>query len=172
MVAYEIKPNIVTFSILLKSLSESSVLAFVEKSETILMAMNNSGDVESFPDHRHFSMVIRGFLEVGELDSAERVLMESVRAYVDGDNVAAHPNSEIIDAVVQGWINKGELERAHTLMSDFQKLKDDKVIPMGPHRDTYQSLLDAMKNSLAFNKVVLSRAEALQNYLSSDGEGS
>jgi hypothetical protein len=167
MVAYGIKPNIVTFSILLKCLSKSSVPAFVKKSETILMAMHNSGDVETFPDHLHFSLVIRGFLDLGEIDSAERVLMVGVRAYVDGENVAAHPNSQIIDAVVQGWISKDDLERAHTLMSELQKMKDDKVIPMGPHRDTYQSLLDAFKKSSVSNKVALSRIRALRNYLNS-----
>jgi len=149
-----VEPTIVTFNTLITFLAKSKEREVLQRADSLLQSMEESKHSDIQPDYRHFVPVIKGWLSIGDVDGATRVLFRQVQTYIDSKNAAAEPNAPIIDMVMQGWIKAGDLDRATSLIAKVQELKDSNVLPDGPDSRTYSSLLRAWVRSMHLEKDV------------------
>jgi len=143
-----VEPSIVTFAVLISFFAKSKEQKVFQRSEILLQCMEESKHPDIQPDHRHYVPVIKGWLNIGDVDKASRVLVRSIQAYIEKKNMEAAPNAVIIDMVMQGWIKAGDLDQATSLIAKVQELKDSNVLPEGPNSRTYNSLLRAWVRSM------------------------
>jgi hypothetical protein len=92
------------------------------------------------PSFRHFGPVIRGFLRIGDVESATRVLLRRLDACTKDSKPWEKPNSMTIGLVVQAWI-RFDLLRATLLLYQIEELHDTKPLPDGPNAQIYTALL-------------------------------
>jgi len=142
-----VEPSFVTYTTLITFLAKSKARLQIERADFLLQCMEKNKRVDFQPDHRQFAPVIKGWLSIGNVENATRVLIHSVDQYLDTKSIGVAPNAVIIDMVMQGWVKAGELDRATLLLEKMQELKDSKLLPEGPNVRTYKFLLGAWRRS-------------------------
>lgn len=147
MIEENVEPNLVTFNSLIRHFSLSNDRQLVQRADSVLTSMENSKRPKIQPDQGHYYPVIKGYLSLGDADSATRVFVRSIQTYIKTKNPEAKPNSIIIDVVMQGWIKHDDLARGTALLDKMQELHEAKLLPDGPDERAYQTLLWAWKRS-------------------------
>jgi pentatricopeptide repeat protein len=144
-----VEANMYIYTGLITHLSSFLHESAAEMADQILQTMETSRQPGIFPDYRHYSSVIRGWLDIDNPENATKALMRSVDTYSSarGSRWTAAPDAPTIDRVIQGWIHVGDLERATVLVHDLNELKGSGLIPTGPNDRTIRSLLDAWERS-------------------------
>jgi hypothetical protein len=134
-----VEPNLVTFTALIQTLSESQDIDLVEKAELLLDEMDHH---EVLADHRHYYPIIKGFLTCDAMHRATKVLMRSIDTYLNNKNTRelAAPNNIIMDKVMQGWTRKGDLSRATELIHSLNEMYEVQKLPSGPSLRTFFNL--------------------------------
>jgi hypothetical protein len=144
-----VEANMYIYTCLVTHLSSFFHEEAAEMADQILRTMEDSRHPNINPDYRHYSSVVRGWLDVDNPEKATKVLMRSVDTHSNGrrSRWTAAPDAPTIDRVVQGWIHFGDLERASILVEDLRELKRSGLIPSGPSDKTIRSLVDAWERS-------------------------
>jgi len=143
-----VKPNFVTYATLISFFTKSPERREVlQRADILLQDIEKSKHEDFQPDRRHYTPVIKGWLSIGDVDKASRVLVRQIQSFIGNKNAGAEPNAIIINMVMQGWVKAGDLDRATSLINKMQALKDSNVLPEGPNVGTYKSLLGAWGRS-------------------------
>jgi hypothetical protein len=165
----QVEPNLVTFTALIQTFSESQDIDLVEKAELLLDEMDQH---EVFADHRHYYPIIKGFLTCDAVHRATKVLMRSIDTYLNDKNIRelAAPNDIIMDRVLQGWARKGDLTRATELMSSLNEMNKEQKLPFGPSLRTFTNLRNKwMKSDLPDrNEQIVKLDEAIAEIMKRD----
>ena len=141
-----IEPDTVTFNTLVTYLAKSERRLDLERADSLLLTMGEFKRGHIFLDHRHYLPVIKGWITLGDIESAANVLLRTAKNYNKEQDVGLDLNS-IVDLVVQAWISLDNLERATWLLAEIQKLKDRNCIPRAPRQQAYKQLLRKWKSS-------------------------
>jgi pentatricopeptide repeat protein len=150
----QIKLDTVGYSTLIACLAKSRKLEHIQRADLLLQSMEKSNRLDLQPDMRHFTPVIKGFVDVGDPESATRILMRIAEAYMEGKNNGAKPMPTHFHLVTKAWINGGDLEKATLVLEEMQYLRDTNCLPEGPDLRTYQALQAAWRESTHPNKEV------------------
>jgi pentatricopeptide repeat protein len=142
-----LEPNFLVMTTLITALSKSKDQRWVERADALLQDMNDGKRPSIAPDHRLYVPVIRGWLDIGDLENATRLLMRFAYARSSTPR-CTKPNSMIVDIVTREWIKAGNLVRATSLVDNIQALKDANLLPEGPGPHTYRHLVEAWVSSM------------------------
>lgn len=146
-----VEHDTVMFNTLIPFLANSRVPNMIDRAESLLDVMEEHKRPNIRPDHRHLIPVIRGFLGIGDIDSATRVFSRITRSCINGNTRGVKVNV-IVDMMMQGFIRAGDIQRATSVVDQMQKLKDDNLLMEGPDCVTYHTLIGAWQRSLAPGK--------------------
>lgn len=142
----KIEPSMITNTVLVKHFCKSGVLEDLQKADFLICCMESRSDSD-LPDRQLYFEVINGWLNLGDFERANDVLMRGVKTYSRSQKQECAPSMMMIDMVMQGWIRHGDLERAWTVICTFQELKDRGLVPAGPNLHSYSILREAWKTS-------------------------
>lgn len=160
MKANGVAPDMITYNQSIALLSKSHQRRDVHRAETLLQTLLEDNPQELHPNIRHFFNVARGWLRLGHLQDAARVMMlkansSSSRISEKSDSsdilsfTPAHPRDLFeridydFDTAVQHWIQKGDLTQATALMEQHLSLYQRGRLSAGPRRRTCEQLLAA-----------------------------
>ena len=167
MKANGVVPDMITYNQSIALLSKSHQRRDVHRAETLLhtlLAMGASGrddnPQELQRNIRHFFHVARGWLRLGHVQDAARVMM--LKANSSNSGISEKSDSSDIpaftpaqprdlferidydfDTAVQHWIQKGDLPQATALMEQHLSLYQRGRLSAGPRRRTCEQLLAA-----------------------------
>jgi pentatricopeptide repeat protein len=136
-----------TYNTLISFLAKSRKLEDVQRADLLLQTMENINRTGILPDYRHFLPVMKGFANMSDPESATRILIRNVEAYIKGKNDEAKPIPPHFHLAVTAWIRYGNLEKATSVLQKMQELCDANRLPEGPGMRTYQTLLAAWMKS-------------------------
>jgi pentatricopeptide repeat protein len=136
-----------TYNTLISFLAKSRKLEDVQRADLLLQTMENINRTGILPDYRHFLPVMKGFANMSDPESATRILIRNVEAYIKGKNDEAKPIPPHFHLAVTAWIRYGNLEKATSVLEKMQELCDANRLPEGPAMRTYQTLLAAWMKS-------------------------
>lgn len=160
-------PDILTYNHSITLLSKSHRRRDVYRAETMLQTLlalsassSKDNPQELQPNIRHFFHVARGWLRLGHLQDAARVMMLKANSSINrsgekmetSDNTAFTPTNPRdlfknydydFDTAVQHWIQKGDLPQATGLMEQHLLLYRRGRLSAGPRRHTCEQLLAA-----------------------------
>jgi hypothetical protein len=135
-------------------LAKSRKFEDVQRAGLLLHSMENSGRTDIQPNSRHFTFVVKGYVNRGSPESATRILTRNAEAYMRGKNDEAKPIPLTFYLVTRAWIRSGNLEKATLIVKEIQELHDGERLPKGPDVRTYQMLISAWRNSTHPKKYV------------------
>ena len=139
----KVQIDMTCYTRLIEALSKANTTKALKRAEYLLQTMGKRR-----ADYRHYNSIIKGWLNAGGADRAEKVLMRSVEAYVNDKNVRAKVSPAIVDMVIQGWIKQDDLPQATLLLDKMQELYDTEKMPDGPDLRAYDTLLGGWRRSL------------------------
>lgn len=141
-----IEPSMVTNTAFVTHFCKSGEREDLERADFVVSCMESRSMVD-LPNFGHYSAVIKGWLDLGQVAKANDVLMRCVKTFKKSQRGDCAPSAIVIDMVMQGWIREGNLNQALSLIQCFQELKDKSLIPAGPNLRSYSDLLEAWKAS-------------------------
>lgn len=144
MLSDGIKLDFASYCVLITFLSKSNKRDDLKKADLILKLMENSA---SRPDAWHYCLVMKSFINAGDVESAANTLLRSVEQYVNGKNDGGKPSAFKFNLVSYALIRSGDLEKATLFLEKMQGLRDTNQIPVGPDLRTYEALHAAWKKS-------------------------
>lgn len=159
----KVQPSFVTLTTLCSFFSKIEEREMLQRADSLLQSMEKSKRAGVQPDHRQYAPVIKGWLSIGDLNNATRVLIRSIDACLDNSSTEMAPNTATMDMVIEGWIKAGDLDSATLLLDKIQKLKDKNFLKAGPSAKVYRSMLGIWQLSMHPDKTV--KIQELQDRL-------
>jgi hypothetical protein len=142
----KIEPSMITNTLLVTYLCKSTSREDIQKADFVVSCMENRSDSD-LPESQLYFVLINGWINVGDLERSNEVLMRCVKTYSKSQKRDCAPSAIMIDMVMQSWIRRGDLERAWTVINTFEEMKKRDLIPAGPSLNSYSILLEAWKTS-------------------------
>jgi len=140
-----IAPDASTHSTLIFFYSKSNERQFAERAEALLQQME---DNNYRPNFRHYSAVMKGWINVGDAPSAQRVFEKRIDHYINGHNEGARPVPSNYDLITRAYVEAGDVPGAISFIDKIQDLQDTEKLPEGPNLQTCNYLLDACRASM------------------------
>jgi len=150
--------NETTYSVLISFFSKSNDRQDLERADFLLQSMErrtntnvetNSSSSLIWPCANQFHDVLVGWLQVGDMDRAARVLERRISSYLVNENERAQFHcSTDIDLIARAWIQAGELHRATAFLKKIARLQNGGHLPKGAvSSETLRLLREALEDS-------------------------
>jgi pentatricopeptide repeat protein len=148
--------NKFNYTTLLVFLSRSKRPLDVQRALQLLARMQTNHGGMLHPLGKHYSMVLRGCMNVGAIDSASDVMISFIDAYISGrcrlDD--EKPNAKMYSLILATWIRSGNLVDATQFLMETVRITTNRIylLEIGLGLDTALELREALKMSLHSEK--------------------
>lgn len=107
---------------IIQFLSTTRFSNHVQQADSLLREMEISRCRDTQPESKHFDVVVKGFIDAGDLESSSCVLARYVDAFLkrDGDK-SVTPSPEIFQSVVNAWLEVGDVLQATLVIVNTQE---------------------------------------------------
>jgi tetratricopeptide (TPR) repeat protein len=141
----EVKLDTICYTRILQVLSGSQRRQMITRAEYLLDCMEKDPDI--VVDHRHYTFLIRGWLDMKDIELASQIFMRCVNAHITNNNpnVRIYPDAESFHALMVAWIRIGNIIRATAFLLEIQRLFDENMIPIGADIQSIKYLLHSWK---------------------------
>jgi pentatricopeptide repeat protein len=118
------------------------------KADLLLKQMEESKNPNLRPDYRHFSIVKKGWLEIGDIDEAEDILLRWIESTVQANHQTGTVKLVHIESIIMAWVQAGDLVRATRLLFQLDEMSCLRKIKEGPGLSIHTTLLQNWEDSL------------------------
>jgi tetratricopeptide (TPR) repeat protein len=135
----------ICYTRILQVLSGSQRRQMITRAEYLLDCMEKDPDIQV--DHRHYTYLMRGWLDMQDIELASQICMRCVKAHIlkNDPNVRLYPDAASFHALMVAWIRIGNIIRATEFVLEIQRLFDENMIPIGLDIQSVKYLLHAWK---------------------------
>lgn len=156
-----IRPDVVSYSIVMNAWSKSSSPRKLEKTFNVFQRMCNSyksGNGSARPNHFSYVTLVDAIVKSGERGAAERaqdLILRMYKEYKDG-NVDAKPNARVITSVMKCYALSGSRdagEKAEELLDwMFEVYGKDESADFRPNEISFNTAINAWGRARVFGK--------------------
>jgi pentatricopeptide repeat protein len=168
MKADNVIPKIFTFVTLIPYYACSNQPDLMLKADALLgdMEVIDSDDVR--PDNRFYSLVLKGWIAIGDSKRALGVANRLIDAYIEGGCQGIEPDPQNFDLVVDALLHSKDISLATRFVDAVQDWKKKGVLPNGISIPTLAQLVDSWRLSTNPEKDV--QIATLESYMESEYE--
>jgi hypothetical protein len=130
------------------------------------MEVIDSDDVR--PDNRFYSLVLKGWIAIGDSKRALGVANRLIDAYIEGGCQGIEPDPQNFDLVVDALLHSKDISLATRFVDAVQDWKKKGVLPNGISIPTLAQLVDSWRLSTNPEKDV--QIATLESYMESEYE--
>jgi hypothetical protein len=165
MKADNVIPKIFTFVTLIPYYACSNQPDLILKADELLgdMEVIDSDDVR--PDNRFYSLVIKGWIAIGDSKRALAVANRLIDAYIQGGCQGIEPDPECFDLVVDALLQSKDINLATRFVDTIQDVKKKGCLSSGVSTSTLAQLVDSWRMSTHPEKDV--HIATLEGYIES-----